>query len=389
MSRHTGETDHMITHGTEGAAGAAERLAEDAAVVPARAARELRLRREEFRLAVELGLVRTVPAPGPAPDSAPEPAPDPGAGSAPGPDPGAGPGPGASVRRRVLRSEIDRLRAAPDFPDGLRERVRAVGTREGAEILGVTGHRFTRLARTGHFTPVRCYVNRYRAVVWLYPAAELAEFALNNPRLLSGRLPLDVRIKADDPRVDFRARNWRARRLGLLLRATRDPWARAAAIASVLDGVQVAEIVDDPQERSRLDELRPGPPSWWPTAAAARETAERLLLADDPDELLWHRLSLGIALTEARARRTRPPGANGALVRAAGTTGATRPAATSTSTSTPIPLPFPVRFPTPVVRPASVPLRPTGAGRPPGRRVRRTLLDRLRGRKGAVPTGER
>ncbi|SEE11768.1 DUF6397 family protein [Streptomyces sp. TLI_105] len=243
-------------------------------VAPGRAAQELELRRDEFRLAVQLGLVRTVPA-------------------------------GEGERRRVERRELDRLRAAPDFPAGLRERVRAVGTGEAAALLGITADRFTRLARTGHISPVRFSLNRYRMVVWLYLAQEVVEFGLTCPALLTGRLPLYLRERLA-AHEDLRARNWRARRLSLLLRATEDPWARAAAIASLLDPVQVAEVVDDPYERTHLDRLRPPPPPGMPVPPVAREIAERLTLADDPDEILWHRLSLALALDEARAERQAP-----------------------------------------------------------------------------------
>ncbi len=147
---------------------------------------------------------------------------------------------------------------------------------------------------------MRFSLNRYRAVVWTYLAEEVADFGRTCPALLAGRLPqaLRERLAAHE---DLRPRNWRARRLSLLLRATEDPWARAAAIASLLDPLQVAEVVDDPYERAHLDRLRPPPPPGMPTPAAAREIAERLTRADDPDEILWHRLSLALALDEARA----------------------------------------------------------------------------------------
>ncbi|MFJ4908913.1 DUF6397 family protein [Streptomyces sp. NPDC093249] len=244
-------------------------------MAPGRAARELELRREEFQLAVQIGLVRTVPA-------------------------------GESGRRRVEHREIDRLKAAPDFPAGLRDRVRAVGTAEAAALLAITPERFTRLVRTGHLNPVRFSLNRYRAVVWTYLAEEVVEFGLLCPDLLTGRLPqrLRDRLAADE---DLRPRNWRTRRLGAQLRATDDPWAKAAAIADLLDPVQVAEVVDDPYERHHLDRLRPPPlPGLSLRAVAARDIAERLTRADDPDEILWHRLSLALALDEARAEREAP-----------------------------------------------------------------------------------
>ncbi|MEU9293935.1 DUF6397 family protein [Streptomyces sp. NPDC048266] len=253
-------------------------------VTPGRAAQELELRREEFRLAVQLGLVRTVPT-----------------GEAGGP-------------RRIERRELDRLRAAPDFPTGLRERVRAVGTAEAAALLEIAPDRFTRLARTGHVSPVRFSLNRYRAVVWTYLAEEVADFGRACPALLTGRLPLDLRERLA-AHEDLRPRNWRARRLAVLLRTADDPWARAAAIASQLDPVQVAEVVDDPYERAHLDRLRPPPPPGMPGATAAREIAERLTRADDPDEILWQRLSLAMALDEARADGPAPyPGEAGAAV---------------------------------------------------------------------------
>lgn len=123
-----------------------------------RAAQELRLKRGEFELAAQLGHVRTV-------------------------------GGLVSGRRRVARGEIERLRRSPGFPEALRERVRTVGTAEGAELLGVSSGRFTRLARAGYLVPVRFYLNRYRAVVWLYLAEDLRLFASGEPGLLTGRLP--------------------------------------------------------------------------------------------------------------------------------------------------------------------------------------------------------
>ncbi|WP_406065494.1 DUF6397 family protein [Streptomyces sp. NBC_01077] len=363
-------------------------------MAPGRAAQELELRRDEFQLAVQLGLVRTVPA-------------------------------GEGGRRRVEQCELDRLRAAPDFPAGLRERVRAVGTGEAAELLEITPERFTRLARTGHVSPVRFSLNRYRAVVWMYLAEEVAEFGLSCPALLTGRLPMELRERLA-AHEDLRPRNWRARRLAVLFRATDDAWARAAAIASLLDPVQVAEVVDDPYERSHLDRLRPPAPPGMPVRAAARDIAERLMRADDPDEILWHRLSLALVLDEARAEQPAPyPGEGGASgpwasVRASGSAGGRSGARAPLPLSRPPVLtmaPVPSLAPVPPVpsgRPASVvPLgaavswgcpetsppprpstppavppmaavpagRPEATDRPPGRPARTRLLDRLRRRR--------
>ncbi|MGW0119943.1 DUF6397 family protein [Streptomyces sp. NPDC003327] len=248
------------------------------------AAERLELRRDECRLAVQLGLVRTVP--------------------------------GEGRRPRVDRHELERLTGAPDFPEGLRARVRAVGTREAATLLAVTPERFTKLARTGHLNPVRFYLNRYRAVVWLYLAGDVGELARDRPDLLTGPLPppLRERLAASE---DLRPRNWRARRLALLLRSAEDSWERAAAIASLLDPTHLAEVVTDPYERARLDRLRPPPPPGRPTSAAAREITERLTRACDPDEIQWHRDNLADALAEASAAEpaphTSPPVPTGSL----------------------------------------------------------------------------
>lgn len=195
---------------------------------PSRAARELGLKRSEFDLAVHLGQIRTLP------------------------DEGGG-------GRRVTGTEIDRLRAADGFPDSLLQRVRVVGTTEGAKVMDIPAGRFTRLARLGLFSPVRFYLNRYRAVVWLYLAEELEEFTAveeNTPLLTARRMPEGLRDMLDAG-VDLRARNWRGRHRGFLLRLAEDPWESAGALAAFLDPVQIAELVPDPYERSHLP-LPPG-----------------------------------------------------------------------------------------------------------------------------------
>ncbi|MFZ3555717.1 DUF6397 family protein [Streptomyces sp. BH055] len=240
------------------------------------AARELGLKRGEFDLAVRLGRIRTVPAPG-------------------------------GGRRRVPREEIDRIRAAEGFPDTLLEQVRVVGTAEGAELMDIPSTRFTRLARAGMLTPAKFYVNRYRTVVWQYLAQELREFAgaeVNGP-LLTGRAPDRVRARLRAG-ADLRPKNWRARHAGYLLGQADGPWERAAAVATLLDPTQLAELVASPYERVHLHRLRPD--EFWYGAPESPNAAivQRILTADDPDEISWLRGNLLLNLEEARRERPAP-----------------------------------------------------------------------------------
>ncbi|WP_167409634.1 DUF6397 family protein [Streptomyces africanus] len=244
---------------------------------PSRAARELDLRRGDLDLAVNLGLIRTVP------------------------DEGGG-------GRRVTRAEIDRLRAEDGFPDALRERVATVGTHEGAEIMDVAPTRFTSLARFGLLVPVRFYLNRYRTVVWLYLAEELRQFAADksNTRLLTGRVPAEVRegLKA---KLDRRPRNWRGRHIGFLLRqAGDDPWAHAAAVACLLDPADVADVVEDPYERDHLNRRRPRLPAHGAPGSPAAERAQELMTASEPDEVAWFRADLAHTMETARRQHPAP-----------------------------------------------------------------------------------
>ncbi|MFF3752353.1 DUF6397 family protein [Streptomyces sp. NPDC002018] len=281
-----GPTATAATEATAGAVRSAEKKPRTVGVV--RAARELELKRGEFELAAQLGHIRTL----------------------------AGPGAG---RRQVSRQEIDRLRAAEGFPEALRERARTVGTAEGAELLTVSPGRFTRLARAGFIVPVRFYLNRYRAIVWLYPADEVRTFATREPALLTGRLPRPLRLGAD-PEEDRRPRTWRGRRIGHLLRESGDPWERAAVVGCVLDPALLAELVPDPHERAYVNRLRPDLAPGRPESDAARATVRPLLVAEHPDEIRWHRASLDTFLAEARRTRPAPrsdgPGEDGAPPRA-------------------------------------------------------------------------
>lgn len=262
-----------VSTGVEGEGGRTP-SATPATVAAGRAAQELGIRRAEFELAVHLGLIAVVCAPG-------------------------------GGRPRVHEEEIGRLREQPGFPDDLAERVRTVGTAEGAALLDIAPARFTRLARAGCVSPVTFYLNRYRAVVWLYLADELAAFAAREPELLAGRTPLSMRTILESG-ADWRPRNWRSQRIDRLLNRTRDPWVRTAIQASALDPVQLAEVVDDPYERAYLARVRPDPVFGRPGSMAAREAMGELMLADDPDEILWRRVNLVLELDEARAERTAP-----------------------------------------------------------------------------------
>jgi hypothetical protein len=243
-------------------------------VAAGRAARELELRRGEFELAVHLGLIATTTEEG-------------------------------GRRPRVTKEEIDLLRAREGWPESLRDKVRTAGTAEGAALLGVSPVRFTRLARIGCISPVTFYLNRYRVVVWLYLAEELAGFAAREPGLLGGRTPAGMRIMLEAG-TDWRARNWRSRRIDRLLSRADDPWTRAAVQACALDPVQLAEVVDDPYERAYLARVRPEPVFGRAGSVSGREAMGQLMLADDPDEILWRRVNLALELDRARESRPAP-----------------------------------------------------------------------------------
>ncbi|MEV5582654.1 DUF6397 family protein [Streptomyces parvus] len=301
-------------------------------VAAGRASQELGIRRAEFELAVHLGLIAVVGAQG-------------------------------GGRPRVREEEIARLRERPDFPDALVERVRTVGTAQGAALLDIAPARFTRLARAGCVSPVTFYLNRYRAVVWLYLADELAAFAAREPELLAGRTPPGMRVMLESG-ADWRARNWRSQRIDRLLDRTTDPWARTAVQASALDPVQLAEVVDDPYERAYLVRVRPEPVFGRPGSMAAREAMAELMLADDPDEILWRRVNLTLELDAAREHRPAPrPGDDGGARTTASARTGVRPRA--------------VRQ-VPAVE-STTPPAGTGAPRPAavGRTTRKGLLARL------------
>ncbi|MFF8786009.1 DUF6397 family protein [Streptomyces sp. NPDC015125] len=256
-----------------------------------RAARELELRTGEFELATQLGEVRTVAV-------------------AAGAD-GRPAGAGSLGRRRVPAEEIARLQAEPGFPDALRERIHTVSTTEAAALMGIGPGRAVRLTRAGCFGPVRFYVNRFGAVVWLYLAAEVADFADREPDLMRGNTPPAMRVMLDSGQ-DWRARQWRSRRIAQLMGQTDEPWEAAAVIAAVLPPEELASVAENPLERSLLRRLRPTLASVITVTPAARESFERVLTADEFDEVLWYRVHLSRCLERARREdpgRPRTPAA--------------------------------------------------------------------------------
>ncbi|GAA2644709.1 DUF6397 family protein [Streptomyces lunalinharesii] len=252
----------------------------------ARAAQELELRTGECELATQLGVVRTVPA-----------------GTAGRPGSGGPPG-----RLRVPAEEIVRLRAEPDFPEALRARLRTVTTNEAAALMGIGPGRALRLTRAGCVSPVRFYVNRFGAVVWLYLASEISDFADREPELLQGNTPAAMRVMLTNGQ-DWRGRQWRSRRVAQLMGRTDDPWESAAVIAAVLPPEERASVVEEPLERALLRGLRPTLASVITATPAARESYERALAAEEFDEVLWYRVNLSRALETARREdpgRVRP-----------------------------------------------------------------------------------
>ncbi|AUH45250.1 DUF6397 family protein [Streptomyces sp. CMB-StM0423] len=307
-----------------------------------RAAAELGLLPRELELAAQLGLVPTEP-----PQR-------------------------AGGRRRVARAEVARLRAE-DGAGGvgaaaaLRERLRLVGTAAGAEELGISSVRFTRLARAGCFAPARFYVNRYRVVVWLYLAAEVERFGEREPGLLRGPLPPAMRGELAEG-ADVRARGWRQRRVEQLLSERVDPWERAGAYAAVLSDAELAEEVPDARERARVVEHRA---ELVATARGGSETARRaaedVLLAESDAEALGYRLGLAVELQAARVDYATP----------------SPPVSPDPSLAT-APAPLPVLLPAPPAPPGGAPpARPAGGARP--RRGSLNWLRRGRRRRTGLP----
>ncbi|MFI0720464.1 DUF6397 family protein [Streptomyces sp. NPDC021203] len=308
-----------------------------------RAREELGLPFAEFELALQLGEIGTV----------------------------AG---GAADRPRVSAAEVARVRGQDGGTQALLSRIELVSTTAAAELLGIGRDRMLRLTRAGCVRPVRWYVNRYRALVWLYLAGELREFAVARPALLAGKLPSEVRA-ADAEGVDLRARGWRSRQVTRLVQDAPGPWEEAAVWAALLGPEVTGEAVPNPHERRRLRGIHAALPYGHPGPLAGPALIRRLTVADAPDEVAAGLLALAEALGRARAGErvppkprhepwgAAPPEPAGALVTGRGV----------------------MLAPSPSPSPSPSPLSGAGAdGWAVGERPRRSLLRLLRGRRQAV-----
>ncbi|MFI0943480.1 DUF6397 family protein [Streptomyces sp. NPDC021020] len=213
---------------------------------------------------------------------------------------------GGADRPRVSATELARVRDQDGGTAALLSRIELVNTTAAADLLGVGRDRLLRLTRAGYVRPVRWYVNRYRALVWLYLAGELREFAVARPALLTGRLPAELR-EAEAEGADLRPRGWRSRQVARLVEDAPGPWEEAAVWAALLGPELTDEAVPDPHERRRLRGIRTVLPYGRPGPLAGMALIRRLTLADAPDEVAAALLALAEALGRARAGEKVPP----------------------------------------------------------------------------------
>ncbi|MHA5052473.1 DUF6397 family protein [Streptomyces sp. SD15] len=156
------------------------------------ARRELGLRRDEFTLGIEHGVIRTC---------------------------------WSGDELCVRADEVARWRADPGE---LAELTRLVHATEAAGLAGISRHRFDQLARAGAIRPVRSYTNRYHAEVWQYSAADARQLPGRRPELLGARLPGPYLAELASG-ADRRAEGHRSRLRAQALLMLRDPWTKAAA----------------------------------------------------------------------------------------------------------------------------------------------------------------
>ncbi|WP_097231199.1 DUF6397 family protein [Streptomyces zhaozhouensis] len=188
----------------------------------------------------------------------------------------------------------------PRPPVGRRLPRHPVSAAAGAQLLGVSTARFSRLARGGCFSPCEFLLTEHGVIAWRYPPVELLRLARRRPALLTGALPEGLRHTLSRGH-DWRPRRWRARRTGLLVGQAAGPWEAAAVPAAVLPLGDLRAAVPDPAERAALGRLRP-PLVAARLAAGPWRTVRRLLTAHDPEEAGWYREQLEAALRLARQR---------------------------------------------------------------------------------------
>ncbi|WP_371578288.1 DUF6397 family protein [Streptomyces sp. NBC_01314] len=175
------------------------------------ARRELGLRRDEFTLGLEHGVIRTC---------------------------------WSGDELCVRAGEVARWRAKLGE---LAELTRLVHATEAAGLAGISRHRFDQLARAGAIRPVRSYINRYHAEVWQYSAADTRHLPERRPELLGARLPGPFLAELASG-ADRRAEGYRMRLRTQALLMLRDPWTKAAAWSHWLGSAQ------SPTDRGQLSQ---------------------------------------------------------------------------------------------------------------------------------------
>ncbi|MFD4256483.1 DUF6397 family protein [Streptomyces sp. NPDC058534] len=190
------------------------------------ARRELGLRRDEFTLGIEHGVICTC---------------------------------WSGDELCVRAGEVARWRANPSE---LAELTRLVHATEAAGLAGISRHRFDQLARAGVIRPVRSYTNRYHAEVWQYSAADARQLPERRPELLDARLPGPYLAELASG-ADRRAEGHRTRLRAQALLMLRDPWTKAAAWSYWLSSAQ------SPTDRGQLNHAE--------TVHLARRAAEERL----------------------------------------------------------------------------------------------------------------
>ncbi|WP_254395210.1 DUF6397 family protein [Streptomyces sp. AC512_CC834] len=173
------------------------------------ARRKLGLRKDEFTLGVERGVIRTR---------------------------------WSGDELCVSAGEVARWRASHGE---LTELTGLVHAAEAAGLAGISRHRFDQLARAGVIRPVRSYTNRYHAEVWQYSAADARQLPERCSELVGTRLPGSF-LSGLAGGTDRRSEGHRARLRAHAMLLLHDPWVKAAVWSYWLGCVQ------SPADRAEL-----------------------------------------------------------------------------------------------------------------------------------------